>query len=181
MVFNETPLEGAYTIDISPIPDARGFFARAWSLEEFERLGLDPTLVQCSIAWNKTKGTFRGLHFQRAPFDEVKVVRCTRGAVLDVIVDLRPGSPTLCRWTSVELSDSNRRMLYIPKGLAHGYLTLTDDAEVYYHVSAPYSPEHADGVRWDDPAFGIEWPFAPVVISDRDRAWRPFSVKSLSV
>src|SRR5262249_30348945 len=116
MVFNETPLEGAYTIDISPIPDTRGFFARAWSPEEFERLGLDPTLVQCSIAWNKARGTLRGMHFQRAPFSEVKMVRCTRGAVLDVIVDLRPDSPSLCRWTSVELSDSNRRMLYIPKG-----------------------------------------------------------------
>jgi dTDP-4-dehydrorhamnose 3,5-epimerase len=174
MTFSETPIAGAYTIDISPIHDVRGFFARAWSLEDFERAGLDPTLVQCSIAWNRTKGTLRGLHFQRAPFSEVKIVRCTRGAVLDVVVDLRPDSPTFCRWTSVELSDSNRRMIYIPRGLAHGYLTLTDDAEVYYHVSAPYSPDHADGVRWDDPAFGIEWPFAPDVISDRDRAWALF-------
>jgi dTDP-4-dehydrorhamnose 3,5-epimerase len=174
MTFSHTPLAGAYTIDISPIHDGRGFFAKAWSLDDFERAGLDPTLVQCSIAWNKAKGTLRGMHFQRAPFAEVKAVRCTRGAVLDVIVDLRPDSPTFRRWTSVELSDSNHRMLYIPKGMAHGYLTLTDDAEVYYHVSAPYSPAHADGVRWDDPAFGIEWPFAPEVISDRDRAWRPF-------
>jgi dTDP-4-dehydrorhamnose 3,5-epimerase len=175
MTFSETPLAGAYTIDISPIHDVRGFFAKAWSLQDFQHAGLDPTLVQCSIAWNKAKGTLRGMHFQHAPFDEVKVVRCTRGSILDVIVDLRPGSPTRCQWTSAELSDSNHRMLYIPKGFAHGYLTLADDVEVYYHVSAAYSPEHADGVRWDDPAFGIEWPFLPDVISDRDRAWPRFT------
>ena len=174
MRFSETPLVGAYTIDISPIADARGFFAKAWSLQDLERAGLDPTLVQCSIAWNKAKGTLRGMHFQRPPFDEVKIVRCTRGSVLDVIVDLRPASATYRHWTSAELSDRNHRMLYIPKGFAHGYLTLTDDVEVYYHVSAPYSPDHADGVRWDDPAFGIEWPFQPQVISDRDQAWPRF-------
>ena len=175
MRFSETPLAGAYTIDISPIHDVRGFFAKAWSLQDLERAGLDSTLVQCSIAWNKAKGTLRGMHFQRAPFDEVKIVRCTRGSVLDVIVDLRPSSSTFRRWTSAELSDRNHCMLYIPKGFAHGYITLTDDVEVYYHVSAPYSPEHADGVRWDDPAFGIEWPFPPQVISDRDQAWPRFS------
>ncbi len=171
MTFTETSLPGSFTIDIAPIQDSRGFFAACWTPDEFERRGLDPALAQCSLAWNKVRGTLRGMHFQRDPFAEVKVVRCTRGAILDVIVDVRRGSPTFCAWTSVELSDRNHRMLYIPKGFAHGYITLTDDTEVYYHVSAPYSPEHADGVRWDDPAFGIVWPFEPSVISDRDRVW----------
>ena len=174
MRFTETPLPGAYTIDITPVADDRGFFARAWAPQDFERLGLDPTLVQCSVSWNRVRGTLRGLHFQRDPFGEVKIVRCTRGVILDVIVDLRRESPAFCGWTSVELSGENRRALYIPKGFGHGYITLTDDAEVYYHVSTPYSPEHADGVRWDDPAFGIEWPLEPVVMSTRDREWRTF-------
>jgi dTDP-4-dehydrorhamnose 3,5-epimerase len=114
------------------------------------------------------------MHFQRPPFQEIKIVRCTRGAILDVIVDLRRDSPTFCQWTSVELNADSRRMLYVPKGFAHGYLTLTDDAEVYYHVSAPYEPTHATGVAWNDPAFGISWPFPPTVISEKDRAWPAF-------
>jgi dTDP-4-dehydrorhamnose 3,5-epimerase len=175
MTFTETPLSGAFIIDIVPIDDERGFFSRTWSADEFEKRGLDTTLVQCNVAWNRVKGTLRGMHFQRAPYEEVKIVRCTRGALLDVIVDLRQGSPTFCRWTAVELNAESRRMLYIPKGFAHGYLTLTDDVEAYYHVSSPYVPESAGGVGWDDPAFGIEWPFTPSVISSRDRAWPRFN------
>lgn len=174
MRFTETSLSGAFVIDPQPIHDERGFFARTWSADDFAPLGLDPSLAQCSLAWNGRKDTLRGMHFQREPFAEVKIVRCTRGALLDVIVDLRRGSPTYCRWTSVELTADSRRMLYVPKGFAHGYLTLTDDVEAYYHVSTPYSPAHATGVRWDDPAFGIAWPFAPTVMSAKDRDWPAF-------
>jgi dTDP-4-dehydrorhamnose 3,5-epimerase len=174
MLFTETTLPGAYVIDIARIDDERGFFARTWAPEEFQKRGLDPTLAQCNASWNRRKGTLRGMHFQKEPFSEVKIVRCTCGAMLDVIVDLRTSSPTYCRWTAVELTASNHRSLYIPKGLAHGFITLTDEVEVYYHVSAPFSPAHASGVRWNDPAFNITWPFQPTVISEKDRAWPDF-------
>ena len=174
MTFIETPLAGSFTIDIAPIHDARGFFAELWSPADFERLGLDPAPAQCSLSWNKARGTLRGMHFQREPFGQAKTVRCTRSAMLDVIVDLRQTSETYCRWTSVELSADTRRVLYMPRGFAHGYLTLTDDAEMHDHVSAPYAPDHAAGVRWDDPAFATDWLFAPTVVSDRDRVWPHF-------
>jgi dTDP-4-dehydrorhamnose 3,5-epimerase len=174
MLFTPTSLPGAFIVDIAPIQDARGFFARTWAPEEFHRHGLDPTLVQCNASWNRKRGTLRGMHFQTEPFSEVKIVRCTHGALLDVIVDLRKTSPAYCQWTSVELTAANHRALYIPKGFAHGYLTLTDEVEAYYHVSAPFSPAHASGVRWDDPAFAIAWPFAPTVMSEKDRAWPDF-------
>ena len=174
MTFTETPLEGAWIIDIDRIEDERGFFARAFSPDEFAARGLDSTLAQCNVAWNHRRGTIRGMHFQRAPMQEVKIVRCTRGAILDTIIDLRPGSPTFCQWISVELTEDNRRMLYIPFGCAHGYQTLVDGVETYYHVSAPYSPEHASGVRWNDPRFGLRWPLEPTVISARDRDWPDF-------
>lgn len=175
MIFTETPLAGAFTIDIEPIEDERGFFARTWAPEEFEQRGLDPTLVQCNLSWNKRKGTLRGMHFQRAPFEEVKIVRCARGALLDVVIDLRRDSPTFCQWTAVTLDADSRRMLYVPKGFAHGYQTLTDDVEVYYHVSARYEPNHSTGVRWNDPVFGIAWPLTPTVISEKDRTWAAFN------
>jgi dTDP-4-dehydrorhamnose 3,5-epimerase len=175
MTFTETPLKGAWIIDIARFEDERGFFARTWTAEDFVTRGLDPTLAQCNVAWNHRRGTLRGMHFQRPPMEEVKIVRCTRGAILDVIVDLRPESPTFCRWTAVELTDENRRMLYIPFGFAHGYQTLVDGVETYYHVSAPYSPAHAAGVRWNDPRFGIRWPLAPTAISSRDTEWPDFS------
>jgi dTDP-4-dehydrorhamnose 3,5-epimerase len=174
MLFTETPLAGAFIIDIVALEDERGFFARTWSADELTKRGLDTALVQCNIAWNPLKGTLRGMHFQRAPYEEVKIVRCTRGALFDVIIDLRPSSPTFRQSTSVELTADSRRMLYVPKGFAHGYITLTDDVEAHYHVSAPYVPACADGVAWDDPAFGIAWPMAPVVISARDRGWPRF-------
>ena len=174
MRITETPLTGAVIIDPEPIHDERGFFARTWAPDLFEQRGLDPTVVQCNLSWNKTKGTLRGMHFQTEPYAEVKIVRCTRGRFLDVIIDLRLESPTFCQPFSIELSAESRRMLYIPKGFAHGYITLEDDVEAYYHVSAPYSPAHATGVRWNDPAFGINWPMTPTVISDKDRQWPDF-------
>jgi dTDP-4-dehydrorhamnose 3,5-epimerase len=169
MLFTETILPGAFVIDIVPIEDERGFFARTWAPEEFLTRGLDAALAQCNASWNKKKGTLRGMHFQNEPFGEVKIVRCTSGAMLDVIVDLRKSSPTYRQWTSAELTASNHRALYIPKGLAHGFITLTDDVEGVYHVSAPFSPAHATGVRWNDPAFNITRPFAPTVIPEGSR------------
>jgi dTDP-4-dehydrorhamnose 3,5-epimerase len=174
MEFTETELKGAWIIDIARFDDERGFFARTWAPEEFVSHGLDPALAQCNIAWNRTRGTIRGMHFQKPPSDEIKIVRCTRGAILDVIIDLRRDSSTYCRWTSVELNEDNRRMLYIPRGFAHGYQTLTDSTETYYHVSTPYAPDHATGVRWNDPAFAINWPLPPTTMSRRDAEWPDF-------
>ena len=175
MKFSPTALAGACIIDIEPVPDERGFFARSWCREEFARHGLNPDLAQCSISFNKKRGTLRGMHYQAEPHEETKVVRCTRGAIYDVIVDLRPESSTFRKWIAVELSADNRRMLYIPAGLAHGFQSLTDDTEVFYQISAPYHPESARGARWDDPAFGIEWPVAERVISDKDRQYPDFA------
>lgn len=175
MKFSPTALAGACIIDIEPVPDERGFFARSWCREEFARHGLNPDLAQCSISFNKKRGTLRGMHYQAKPHEETKVVRCTRGSIYDVILDLRPESPTFRKWIAVELSADNRRMLYIPAGLAHGFQSLTDDAEVFYQISTPYHPELARGVRWDDPAFGIEWPVMERIISDKDRQYPDFA------
>jgi dTDP-4-dehydrorhamnose 3,5-epimerase len=172
MIFTPTELGGAYLVDLEPREDERGFFARAWARGEFAEHGLSTEVVQANIAFNRRKGTLRGMHFQHDPHAEVKVVRCTRGALYDAIVDLRPSSPTHTRWIGVELTADNRRMLYIPEGFAHGYQTLVDDTEAYYQVSAAYAPEAEGGVRWDDPAFGIKWPDpSPPVMSDKDRTW----------
>lgn len=175
MKFSPTALAGACIIDIEPVPDERGFFARSWCREEFARHGLNPDLAQCSISFNKKRGTLRGMHYQAKPHEETKVVRCTRGAIYDVIVDLRPESPTFRKWIAVELSADNRRMLYIPAGLAHGFQSLTDDTEVFYKISTPYRPESVRGVRWNDPAIGIEWPLAVSVISEKDRLYPDFA------
>jgi dTDP-4-dehydrorhamnose 3,5-epimerase len=175
MKFTETPFEGLWLIDIEPFEDARGFFAVTWTPDAFTSRGLDPTLVQCNLAFNHRRGTIRGMHFQRAPFEEVKIVRCTRGAIFDVVIDLRPDSPTHGEWFAAELSEDNRRMLYVPPGFAHGYQTLTDNVEVYYHVSAAYSPSHASGVRWNDPRFRIQWPLEVTEVSARDAEWPDFS------
>ena len=172
MIFTETRLAGAFTIDVEPHEDERGFFARVWDGEEFAQHGLDTRVVQSSIAYNRAAGTLRGLHFQALPFAETKLVRCTRGAIWDVVVDLRPGSPTFLEWVAVELSAENRRTLYVPEQFAHGYQTLEDGSEVWYQMSAPYAPQAARGLRWDDPKLGIEWPPAERrVISERDLAW----------
>ncbi len=175
MRFTETPLAGAYVIELEPVRDERGYFARVFDAEEFRAHGLDPAAVQESVSFSRRAGTLRGLHYQRDPHGECKLIRCTRGAAYDVIVDLRPGSETYCEWFAVELTDENGRMLYVPAGLAHGFQTLRDETEFHYRMSHPYAPSHAAGVRWDDPAFGIQWPDAAKrLMSARDREWPDF-------
>ncbi len=176
----ETPVVGAYIVEIERRADARGFFARAWCQREFQDAGLDAGLVQVNVAFNLRAGTLRGMHFQRAPLEETKVVRCTRGAVYDVALDLRPDSPTFRRWAAAELTADNHRMLYVPRGCAHGYQTLADDSEVCYQTSQVYAPELATGVRYDDPAFEIRWPLAVTVLSEADRGWPAFPAASRS-
>jgi len=158
VIFIETKLKGAFIIEPERLEDERGFFARTWCQREFAAHGLNPRLVQCNISFNKKKGTLRGMHYQVAPYEEAKLVRCTMGAIYDVIIDLRPDSPTFRQWITVELTAKNRRMLYIPEGFAHGFQTLVDSTEVFYQMSEFYHPECARGIRWDDPVFGIEWP-----------------------
>ena len=162
---------GAYIIDLERREDPRGFFARSWCRKEFGDHGLWEEFVQINVGFNTKKGTLRGMHYQIAPHQEVKVVRCTMGAVYDVIIDLRPKSPTFKQWTGVELNSGNHRMLYVPEGFAHGYQTLADNTEINYQTSRFYAPECARGNRYDDPAFGIEWPLAVSSISDPDRSW----------
>ncbi len=174
MRFTEIRLSGAYVIELEPRQDARGFFARAFCRREFEAYGLNPRIAQANVALSHARGTLRGLHYQVAPFEETKVVRCTRGSVFDVMVDLRPGSPTYCQWVGEELSAASRRMLYVPAGFAHGYQTLEDDTELFYLVSECYSPEHERGVRWNDSAFGIRWPLAEPIVSPKDQAFPDF-------
>jgi dTDP-4-dehydrorhamnose 3,5-epimerase len=176
MLFYETNLPGAYLIEIERREDERGFFARSWCQREFTKHGLNPQLVQCNVSFNHRKGTLRGMHFQAAPNAEVKIVRCTAGAIYDVMIDLRPDSPTFKQYFGAELTPENHRMLYIPEGFAHGYITLFDNTEIVYQVSQFYAPEAARGVRWDDPAFGIIWPLAVEVISERDATYPDFLV-----
>ena len=169
MIFKETPLPGAFVLETRRFQDERGFFARTFSVDEFAAHGLDTDVVQCSVSFNHRRGTLRGLHFQEAPYEETKLVRCTRGAIWDVIVDIRSGSPTRGRHFALVLSADERNALYIPKGMAHGFISLEDSTEVFYQISERYSPEHARGYRWDDPTFTIPWPEPATVISDRDR------------
>jgi dTDP-4-dehydrorhamnose 3,5-epimerase len=180
--FVPTKLEGAYLVQAERHDDERGFFARTWSREEFVERGLVPDLSQCSISRNTRAGTLRGMHFQTPPHAEAKLVRCTAGAIFDVIIDLRPESSTHARWVGYELSAETGNALYIPKGFAHGFQTLVDGAEVFYMISDPYAPEAAAGVRWDDAAFEIDWPYADVrVMNERDRSYpdyRPGSLRS---
>jgi dTDP-4-dehydrorhamnose 3,5-epimerase len=171
MTFKETELKGAFVVGVKKIEDNRGFFARGWCRKELEAAGLNSNLAQINLAASRKKGTLRGMHFQRAPYEEAKLIRCTRGAIFDVIIDLRQGSPTFARWFGINLSADNLLMLYAPEGFAHGYQTLTDDAEIYYTTSAFYEASAARGVRYDDPAFNIEWPLPVSVISDADRNW----------
>ena len=176
MLFCETPLPGAWIVDVEPIPDERGMFARTFSAKEFAERGLCVTWVQCSLSHNRKRGTLRGMHFQASPGEETKLIRCTKGAIYDVIIDLRPGSPTFKRWTSVELTEENRRLFYVPVGFAHGFQTLTDNAEVFYQISQFYDPALSRGVRWNDPAFGITWPpAADRIISARDQSHADFA------
>lgn len=175
MIFTPTRLEGAYTIDLDKREDHRGFFARAWCAKEFEEYGLPPRMVQANLSYNKIKGTVRGMHYQLAPFGEAKVIRCTRGRLYDVIIDLRPGSPTYGEWFGVELSAETRTMLYVPERFAHGFQTLEDDTEALYLVSQFYTPGAERGIRYDDPAFRIAWPMDVQAISDKDRGWPNFN------
>lgn len=171
MIASETALAGAYVLDIEPVADARGFFARVYCEHEFVKLGLDPFIAQANISLNHHKGAVRGLHFQYPPHAETKVVRCTRGAVLDVIVDLRPESPTFLRHVAVELSGQNRKSLYVPRRCAHGYQVLEDDTELLYLMGEFYAPDAQGGLRYDDPRLGIVWPHAAKELSARDQAW----------
>ena len=171
MIFAETKLKGSYIIEMEIITDERGFFARSWCQKEFEKYGLNYNLVQCNISYNKTKGTLRGMHYQVAPHEEAKLVRCTMGAIYDVIIDLRPDSSTFKQWIAVELTAQNRKMLYIPEDFAHGFQTLEDDTEVFYQMTEFYHPEYARGIRWDDPAFALEWPFSEKIMSERDKKY----------
>lgn len=178
MRFSATPLPGAWVVDLDLIGDSRGWFARTFDMQEFARRGLEAAVVQCNASYNAHRGTLRGLHYQADPHGEPKLVRCVRGAIYDVGVDLRPESPAYRRWHAVELSADNRRSLYLPSGVAHGFQTLTDDVEVLYQMGSTYVPEAARGVRWDDPAFAIEWPTVEGerIISDRDRAYPDFDL-----
>ena len=168
MKFEETKLSGAFVIDLQRMEDSRGFFARAFCRKEFAAHGLNPAVAQCNTSFNREAGTLRGMHYQVEPFREAKLVRCTSGAIHDVIIDLRPASPTYREWAGFELSAENRRTLYVPEGFAHGYLTLAADTEVFYQVSEFYNPGHERGIRWNDPAFAIQWPIAPRIISPKD-------------
>jgi dTDP-4-dehydrorhamnose 3,5-epimerase len=176
VIFRETALPGTFLVELERHEDERGFFARAWCSREFAQHGLAAELVQCNLVHNDAAGTLRGLHYQVEPSSEAKLVRCVRGALYDVAVDLRPGSPTFRRWVGVELTAENRSALYVPEGCAHGYQTLTDATEALYLTSAFYAPDDERGVRWDDPAFAIEWPEATArTISDKDRSWPDFA------
>ena len=174
MIFEATTLAGAYVIHEEPHRDHRGFFARTWCQKEFEQHGLNPRLVQCNVSFNARKGTWRGMHYQVAPYEEAKLVKCIAGAVCDVIVDLRPDSPTFKKHLAVTLSARNRKMLYVPEQFAHGFLTLEDDTEVFYQMSEFHSPESARGFRWNDPEFGVQLPLEVAVISDRDASYPDF-------
>lgn len=178
MIFQESRIPGAWIIDVTPIHDHRGFFGMSWQPDELARRGLNPAVAQCNLAFNLKRGTLRGIHFQKAPYAQAKIVRATRGALLDVIVDLRETSPTFKQWDAIELTADNHRMLYIPEGVGHGYLTLADETEAFYQVSSAWVPSAESGVRWNDPAFNIQWPFHPGVISEKDTSWPLFAVRA---
>lgn len=174
MKFIETPLEGVYLIELEPVHDERGFFARTWCKAEFQKHGLNPNLAQCSLSFNKKKGTLRGMHYQCEPHQEAKLVRCCAGAIYDVVLDLRRGSQTFGKWFAAELSASDQKTLYIPEGCAHGFQSLEDESTVFYQISESYHPESARGVRWNDPLFDIKWPIATPILSERDRSFADY-------
>jgi dTDP-4-dehydrorhamnose 3,5-epimerase len=174
MIFTETKLSGAYVIELETFADERGFFAMNWSAKEFAARGLDALVAETNVSFNKHRGTLRGMHYQKDPHGQAKLVRCTRGAIYDVIIDLRPASQTMTDWFGVELTADNHRMLYIPLGFAHGFQTLVDDTEVSYQMSSVYVPGSGTGVRWNDRAFGISWPISALTINERDRTYLDF-------
>jgi dTDP-4-dehydrorhamnose 3,5-epimerase len=175
--FTELEVAGSYVIDPEPFSDDRGSFARVFCVEEFAEHGLEPTIVQGNLSRNRHRGTLRGMHFQRAPHEETKLVRCVSGALFDVVVDLRPDSPTFRRWAGVELTADNGRAMYVPRGCAHGFQTLEDGTVALYHASAPYTPDAEGGIRFDDPTFGVDWPLPVELISDKDRSWPDFDTQ----
>jgi dTDP-4-dehydrorhamnose 3,5-epimerase len=175
MIFHATELAGAFLLEWERREDERGFFARTWCETEFRAQGLNPRLVQCNASFNRRRGTLRGMHYQSAPYAEAKLVRCTMGALYDVLLDLRPNSPTYLRWLGVELTAENRLSIYIPEGVAHGFQTLTDDTEVFYQMSEFYHPECSHGVRWNDPAFGITWRIPNPILSERDAGYADYT------
>lgn len=175
MIVIPTPLPGVLILELAPMADDRGFLAVGFSRTDFNAHGLNPHIEQVNVSYNTSRGTLRGMHYQKPPYQEAKTVRCVRGAAFDVVVDLRPDSPAYCQWFGVELTAENRRAVYVPEGMAHGFQTLVDDTEVLYTVSAPYTPSHGAGVRWDDPAFGIRWPEAAHrTIHPRDRGYADY-------
>jgi dTDP-4-dehydrorhamnose 3,5-epimerase len=174
LIFTETELKGAFIIELKKIEDNRGFFARSWCQNEFETQGLNTRILQANVSYNKVKGTLRGMHYQSEPYAETKLVRCMRGAIYDVIIDLRPDSPTYKKWIGVELSEANYKMLYVPENFAHGFETLEDQSEVIYQVSQFYTPGAENGIRWDDLSFNIAWPLEVKVISDKDKSWSSY-------
>lgn len=175
MQFHPTMLHDVWTVHLEPTGDSRGFFARTFCVDEFAAHGLEANYPQHSISFSVRSGTLRGMHYQREPHSEVKLVRCVKGAIWDVVIDIRPGSPTYRQWQAFELSSTSGRQLYIPKGFAHGFQTLTNDVEVNYLISEPYAPQSANGIRYDDPAFGIGWPLAVTEISEKDLHWPNFA------
>lgn len=177
MIFKETGLKGAYIIELEKLEDERGFFARSFCQREFQEHGLNTRIAQCNVSYNKKKGTLRGMHYQAKPFEEDKLVSCIRGTIYDVIIDLRPNSTTYGNWFASELRADSYKIIYIPKGFAHGFQTVDDDTIVYYQMSEFYVPEYAQGVRWDDPAFGIKWPYAtPAIVSEKDSSYEDFKI-----
>ena len=176
MIFLETILKGVYVIELEKIEDVRGFFARSWCEKEFENQGLNSKLVQCNISFNEKKGTIRGMHYQDKPYEEVKLVRCTKGAIYDVIIDLRENSTTFKQWISIQLTEGNRKMLYIPEGFAHGFQTLEDNTEVFYQMSEFFNPDASKGYRWNDKSFLIDWPIENKIISFKDNNYGDFII-----
>ena len=174
MIFQETKLRGAFVIEPDRLEDKRGFFARTWCRKEFLAHGLNPGLVQCNISFNRSSGTLRGMHYQIAPFEEAKLIRCTRGAIYDVIIDLRPSSLSFTQHFSIVLMAENRHMVFVPEGFAHGFITLSDETDVFYQMGRTFVAGAARGARWNDPRFGIRWPLEPIVVSDRDRGYPDF-------
>ena len=174
MIFTKLELQGAYIIEPEKLEDERGFFARAWDSTIFNSHGLNPKLVQCNISFSKEKGTLRGMHYQTLPYEEAKLIRCTKGKIYDVIVDLRPTSTSYTKWLGVELSVDDYKMIYVPEGFAHGFQTLVNNTEVFYQISQVYNSLHEQGIRWDDPIFNIKWPIATKIISSKDLNWKLF-------
>ena len=177
MIFEKTDFDGVYVITIEKKEDERGFFARSWDKKEFELNGLNSKLTQCNISLNHKKGTLRGMHYQMKPYEEAKLIRCTRGSLLDVIIDLRINSKKFKKWLDVKLNEDNYKMLYVPEGFAHGFQTLEDDTEVFYQMTQDYVPNFANGIRWNDPMFDIDWPIKKPILSEKDQTFSDFNQK----